>query len=208
MLHRIDVIAIDSDPPNLLTLNSITEDLGVPFQAFRSPLDYWKAKPNLVAACVVANVMAFGDPAEEILTAAVAEGRNWKSLAILSYLQLNQAVRLMQRGITDVLEAPLNAEVIKPQLARAIDEARNHLQEGQEKDSLRAVLNSISHRDAQVLRRICLGTVSRQIAADLDLSLRTVQSVRSRLAKKLGVQGLSGWRRISFQLATMESLDA
>lgn len=201
MLPRIVIIAIDPDPSNLLTLGSTATELAVPLLAFRNPLDYWQAKPSLMAGCIVANVDALGDSAEEILANAVTEGGSWKSIAIVNSYQITQAVRLIKRGISDVLELPLKPEVIKPQLARAIDETCHHLQRVLDQSSISTVVNSLSHRDAQVLKLICSGTTSRQIAADMNLSLRTVQGIRSRLAKALGVQGQSGWRRISFQLA-------
>lgn len=55
----------------------------------------------------------------------------------------------------------------------------------------REVLNSLTRREKQVLRRVAQGRSSRRIAEELNLSPETVRSYRKNLMRKLGVSGVA-----------------
>jgi two-component system, NarL family, nitrate/nitrite response regulator NarL len=54
---------------------------------------------------------------------------------------------------------------------------------------------SITPRERQVLCRIARGKTSKQIAAELTISLRTVNTHRENLARKLGTSSVAGLTR-------------
>jgi two-component system, NarL family, nitrate/nitrite response regulator NarL len=54
---------------------------------------------------------------------------------------------------------------------------------------------TITPRERQVLCRIARGKTSKQIAAELTISLRTVNTHRENLARKLGTSSVAGLTR-------------
>jgi two-component system response regulator NreC len=57
----------------------------------------------------------------------------------------------------------------------------------------------LSPREQQVLRLIALGYTSQQVAERLDLSVKTVETYKSRLMAKLGLTGRSALVRYALQ---------
>ncbi len=57
----------------------------------------------------------------------------------------------------------------------------------------------ISVRERQVLGRVAAGMTSKQIAADLGITLRTVHTHRENLAKKLGTSSVAALTRYALQ---------
>jgi two-component system response regulator NreC len=57
-------------------------------------------------------------------------------------------------------------------------------------DDNRRVLDRLTDRERDVLIRVVRGRTNKQIAAELHLSVRTVETHRARLQEKLGVSGL------------------
>ena len=53
-------------------------------------------------------------------------------------------------------------------------------------------LSILSKREMGILRRIALNQTSKEIAAELELSIRTIQNHRQRMARKLGLSGANG----------------
>ncbi len=52
--------------------------------------------------------------------------------------------------------------------------------------------SDLSRREVEVLRQLALGYTNRQIADNLSISVKTVETYKARLLEKLGVQGRAG----------------
>ena len=61
------------------------------------------------------------------------------------------------------------------------------------------LIEQLSHREQQVLRLIALGYTSQQVADRLGLSVKTVETYKSRLMTKLGLVGRSALVRYALQ---------
>jgi len=69
---------------------------------------------------------------------------------------------------------------------------------------------ALSPREAQVLRALAVGYSNRQIAAQLKLSVKTVETFRTRLSRKLGLRGRAALVRYALRtgLVAIEPLSA
>ena len=71
--------------------------------------------------------------------------------------------------------------------------------------SARSVLDSLSMRELQVLRRLALGHTNREIAESYHISIKTVDTYRSRLLKKLNLRNNAELSRFAIQNRLIES---
>jgi DNA-binding NarL/FixJ family response regulator len=67
------------------------------------------------------------------------------------------------------------------------------------KDSVSSELGALSSREREVLQRIAEGLASKEIAAELNLSRRTVETHRANLMRKLGAHKASSLVRIAIR---------
>lgn len=65
-------------------------------------------------------------------------------------------------------------------------------------------LDSLSNREVQVLRRLALGQTNREIAEAYCLSIKTVDTYRSRLLKKLNLRNNADLSRFAMQTGLIE----
>ena len=65
-------------------------------------------------------------------------------------------------------------------------------------------LDSLSNREVQVLRRLSLGQTNREIAEAYCLSIKTVDTYRSRLLKKLNLRNNADLSRFAIQMGLIE----
>ena len=63
----------------------------------------------------------------------------------------------------------------------------------------RTLLDSLSNREVQVLRRLALGNTTREIAEAYSISIKTVDTYRSRLLKKLNLRNSAELSRFAIQ---------
>ena len=59
----------------------------------------------------------------------------------------------------------------------------------------------LTPREREILRAIGGGRSSKQIASDLDLSVRTIETHRLNLKRKLGIEGQAGLIRFALEKA-------
>ncbi len=64
-----------------------------------------------------------------------------------------------------------------------------------------AISNQLTGREQEVLRHIATGQSNKQIARDLDLSVRTVETHRLNIKRKLGIEGQAELIRFAVQRA-------
>lgn len=68
----------------------------------------------------------------------------------------------------------------------------------------RALLDSLSNREIQVLRRLALGQTTREIATAYGISTKTVDTYRFRLLKKLNLRNSAELSRFAIQHGLVE----
>ena len=66
-------------------------------------------------------------------------------------------------------------------------------------------LDSLSMRELQVLRRLAMGHTNREIASAYHISIKTVDTYRSRLLKKLGLRNNAELSRFAIQNRLIEA---
>jgi DNA-binding NarL/FixJ family response regulator len=102
--------------------------------------------------------------------------------------QLVTAIRQVVQGIRYLAPEAGNA------LARCV--ARG--------SQVKSLLDSISTRELQVLRRLAVGHTNREIAADYHISVKTVDTYRFRLLKKLNLRNNAELSRFAIQNRLIE----
>jgi len=66
-------------------------------------------------------------------------------------------------------------------------------------------LDSLSDRETQVLRRLALGHTNREIAEAFNISIKTVDTYRSRLLQKLNLRNNAELTRFAIQMGLIET---
>jgi DNA-binding NarL/FixJ family response regulator len=121
---------------------------------------------------------------EEYVLRSVRAGAQGYLRKDSSPAELRRAIRLLHEGGTYF------SEPVARQLASAL---RNEQQTLQQRD----LVAQLSAREREVLVEIARGATSKEIAQQLGISPRTVESHREAVARKLGVRGVAALTRIA-----------
>jgi two-component system, NarL family, invasion response regulator UvrY len=104
--------------------------------------------------------------------------------------QLVQAIRKVHGGSRYLTEDAIESLALRV--------ARGSLAE-------QSPLDSLSTRELQVLRRLALGNTSREIASNYNISIKTVDTYRFRLLKKLNLRNNAEISRFAMQNGLIET---
>jgi FixJ family two-component response regulator len=111
------------------------------------------------------------------------------------------AVSTMKKGAVDFLEKPFNEADLRNIVAGMLNEAYERVHEAQMQRDQQAVLSRLTAREQQVLERIVAGRLNKQIAGDLNISIKTVEAHRANIMEKLEVTTVADLMKIALTRA-------
>jgi FixJ family two-component response regulator len=100
------------------------------------------------------------------------------------------SVRALQHGAIDFVEKPYNSQQMLERIQRAMKLASQRHAKHMRQLELRERINSLTAREKQVLHGLIEGKPSKVIAADLSISVKTVDVHRASIKEKLGASSI------------------
>ncbi len=130
---------------------------------------------------------------------------NTKMIILTSYPDEQYVLDALRAGVTGyVLKTRASADLVKA--IREVARGSLYLSEGVSRDALRSYLaneekpsDSLSGREREVLQMIAEGKSTKEIAAALSLSAKTIETHRSRLMTKLDIHETAGLVRYAIR---------
>jgi FixJ family two-component response regulator len=111
------------------------------------------------------------------------------------------AVSTMKKGAIDFLEKPFNETDLRNIVARMLEQAAERVNQAMAQKNHEAVLGRLTAREQQVLERIVAGRLNKQIAGDLNISIKTVEAHRANIMEKLEVTTVADLMKIALAKA-------
>ena len=179
---------VDGDELASQALRFLFSSAGVASLAFpdlRSLLDrHDPAQPG----CLLLDAGAAGMSALEFLDRHVEFGFTLPVVVLTATGNVSVAVNAMKAGAIDFLTKPAQPQQVLGAVRQAlrVDEARRR--ERATREDLGRRLAALSSRERDVAERVALGLISRQIAAELGISARTVETHLAGALRKLGLR--------------------
>jgi two-component system response regulator FixJ len=119
---------------------------------------------------------------------------------ITGHADVPVAVRAMRAGAIDFIEKPFAEDLVLSAIARALEHASERRQASEAASSARARIGELTEREREVFDQLVQGHPNKVIAANLDISPRTVEIHRSRVMDKTRARSLSDLVRMSLAL--------
>jgi two-component system, LuxR family, response regulator TtrR len=105
----------------------------------------------------------------------------------------------MKKGAVDFIEKPFNQADLKALVDRLLVQARERAAAVERERMNAALLARLTAREQQVLERIVAGRLNKQIAADLGISIKTVEAHRANIMDKLEANTVADLMRVALR---------
>jgi two-component system CheB/CheR fusion protein len=107
------------------------------------------------------------------------------------------AVEAMKMGASDFLEKPIAAPELLAGIVRAMERSRDAEKAKAWRESAANHIGGLTARQRQIMDMVLAGHPSKNIAADLGISQRTVENHRALIMKKTGAKSLPALARLA-----------
>ncbi len=137
----------------------------------------------------------------ELLEQLTATGRTIPSIVITGHGDVAMAVRAMKAGALDFIEKPVRAAELLASVAHALDLSRYASARSARQAEAESCVATLTTRQLDVMAMVLAGHPSKNIAADLGISQRTVENHRASIMRKTGARSLPALARLALAAA-------
>jgi FixJ family two-component response regulator len=185
------VFLVDDNAGVLKALSRLLSAAGFEVSAFQSADEFLQHHELDVPGCAVLDV-GLGthnglDLQRNFATASYAR----PTVFITGNGDVATGVQAMKAGAIDFLVKPVNDDELIAAVSKAIDEDRRIRKELADRVHIEVRLSKLTLREREVLTRVALGRLNKQIAADLGISEKTVKVHRGRAMAKMQIHSVA-----------------
>ena len=185
------VFVVDDDPSFRDSLRWLLESMNLKVEAYASAEEFLRAHDPARPGCLLLDVRMPHLSGLQLQEMLAARGASLPVIIVTGHGDVPMAVRAMKRGAVDFLEKPFSDETLLERVEEALAMDARRRREAAERDRFAKRVATLTHREQQVLGAIMSGRANKQIAADLGISVKTVEAHRARLFKKLGASNVA-----------------
>ncbi|CAM5180792.1 FixJ family two-component response regulator OS=Castellaniella defragrans OX=75697 GN=HNR28_002373 PE=4 SV=1 [Castellaniella defragrans] len=195
------IYIVDDDEAVRDSLRWLLEANGYAVRSFAGAEEFLAAyDPDLVGV-LIADVRMPGMSGLELQEALIARKAPLPIVFITGHGDVPMAVSTMKKGAVDFLEKPFNEADLRTIVAGMLNQAYNRVNDARVQRDQQAVLGRLTAREQQVLERIVAGRLNKQIAGDLNISIKTVEAHRANIMEKLEVTTVADLMKIALTRA-------
>ena len=191
------IYVVDDDSHIRATIRSVLEEDGRTVEDFADGEAFLKAYRPGRQACLLIDAYLPGMSGLELLRRLSDEGHLLPAIMITGYADVGIAVQAMKAGASDFIEKPVD----RAELLACVERALEHSQDASKlvawREDAASHLQGLTPRQKQIMEMVLAGHPSKNIAADLGISQRTVENHRAAIMKRTGVKSLPALARLA-----------
>ncbi len=191
------VFVVDDDPNIRDLVRSVLEDDRRIVQDFASCEAFLAAYRAGSDGCLLIDAYLPGMGGLDLLRHLRATGDPLPTIMITGSSDVSMAVEAMKAGAADFIEKPIAAADLLARLARALERSEDSRKLLAWQHSAATQIAGLTPRQHQVMALGLAGHPSKNIAADLGISQRTVENHRAAIMKTSGAKSLPALARLA-----------
>jgi two-component system, chemotaxis family, CheB/CheR fusion protein len=125
------------------------------------------------------------------------DGDRLPAIMITGNADVHMAVQAMKAGALDFIEKPISREELIAGIERALELSEDSDKLTKSREAAAVHLTGLTARQRDVMERVLAGQPSKNIAADLNISQRTVENHRAAIMKRTGSKSLPALARLA-----------
>lgn len=179
------VFIVDDDPRMGKSLSWLVESVDLTAEVYDSAQAFLDAFDPDRPGCVICDVRMPGMSGIELQERLRAMGTRIPMIMITGYGDVASAVRSMKAGAVDFLEKPISDQALLEYVQRAVVQDAAARADNRERARVGERLSRLTRREREVMGLVIEGLSSKDIAAKLDVSFKTIESHRSKVMRKM-----------------------
>ena len=173
------IFIIDDDRQILEALRSLLEEDGRIVEDFATAEAFLEAYRPGSEGCLLIDAYLPGMSGLELLQRLSGEFHRLPAIMITGKSDVPMAVQAMKAGAMDFVEKPVDRGELLTSIERALEQSRDATKRSAWRESAAKHIAGLTSRQREIMELVLAGHPSKNIAADLGISRRTVENHRA-----------------------------
>jgi two-component system response regulator FixJ len=184
------VCIVDDDEAMRDALRTLIRSVGTSTREYASAEQFLEDHDADQPGCLLLDVRMPGMSGLDLQDALVARNISLPVIIITGHADIPMAVRAMRAGAVDFLEKPFREQDLLQRIKQAIEQDAAARRERARKDEIAARFDALTPREREVLDLVVAGRHNKAIAAQLNVSHKTIEFHRARIMAKMQVASI------------------
>jgi two-component system CheB/CheR fusion protein len=195
------IFVVDDDGHAREGIRNVLEEDGRTVEGFATGEAFLEAYRPGREACLLIDAHLPGMSGLELLRRLQDAGDRLPAIMITGNSDVPMAVQAMKAGASDFIEKPVGTGELLASVGRALEQARDSGKLSAWREAAVSCLAGLTARQHQIMEMVLAGQPSKNIAAALGISQRTVENHRAAIMQKTGATSLPALARLALAAA-------
>ena len=201
MADRIHIALIDDDEAVLDSLALYLARHDIEVSGFRRTEDFLAALDRAVSFdCLVSDVRLPEMSGLDLVVRLVERRFAVPIILITGHGDVDMAVSAIKSGAFDFIEKPFDEARLLASIRNAVEKRLQNASDAAELEKLQARFDALTARQRQVMELTVSGLSNKEIAARLDISIKTVENHRAWVMERIGARNLADLVRMAMRV--------
>ncbi len=188
---QAEIHVVDDDPAMLESTAFVLQQVGLRSVTFTEPKKFLAMSAKLEIGCVLIDLSMPSMSGIELLRELRVRNFSKPVIVLTGCGSVTTAVAAMKMDAFDYLEKPVKHTDLLDAIYRALASVEPKQSEEIKQQSFARKLETLTKREREIMDLVFNGLLSKQIAAKLGISIKTVEVHRSHVTKKLGARSVA-----------------
>ncbi|MBN1346464.1 MAG: response regulator transcription factor [Phycisphaerae bacterium] len=200
MSREPTVYVVDDDAAVRDALRCVMESVCLAVQTCASCEEFLEIHDEETPGCLVLDVRLPGMSGFELQEKLRADGLEIPIVMVTGYGDISMAVRAMANGAVDYITKPFNDQVLLDRVRLALKRDNELRRRRADLERIEIRYDTLTPREREVMWLVIAGKANKVIAADLDLSCKTIEGHRASVMEKMQAESLATLVRLGLAL--------
>jgi FixJ family two-component response regulator len=194
------VFVIEDDPAVRIATARLLQSADLTVETFDSAEAFLCRPRQEAPACLVLDVWLPGMSGLDLQRALTVADRQIPIIFITGHGDIPMSVRAMKSGAVEFLPKPFHDQALLDAIGEALTRARAAHRQRADLAGLREQYACLTPRERDVMARVVVGQLNKQIAAEFGVSEQTIKVHRYRVMHKIQAESLAALVRMADKL--------
>lgn len=187
---EITIFVIDDDVQARKSVCALVTSMGLAAEGYASGEEFLAAYRQGRRGCVITDLRMLGVSGLDLQQELIR--RDWPLPVVIltAYPRTSVTVQAMRAGAVSIVEKPYRDDELWEAISKAIAEEAALWAQRQRRREIQARIDSLTPSEREVMERLVAGMPNKAIAQALGLGLRTVESRRHEVFRKMQASSL------------------
>ncbi len=194
------VFIVDDDAEVRDALKLLMASVGLPAETFGSGQEYLEQFDPERPGCLLLDIRMPGMSGLELQEKLAQRTIHPPIVIITGHGDVPMAVRAVKAGAVDFIEKPFHDQTLLDSVHRAIEQDASRRGEALRLADIQSRIERLTPREKEVLDLVVKGMRNKVIAAELGVSMSTIEAHRAKVMEKMEAASLSDIMRMMLSL--------